>query len=108
MRRTLYAIAALVLIAVTACNKEDEDINNVPEKGAVRFKNTSNDRYDFYLDGTKFGDMYGQDSTTFPYIVIGSHIVKAVQTGNVVGGAPIVRQQVVIVRKDSVAIFSFP
>src|SRR5690349_16674827 len=98
MRRTLYTIAALVLITVTACNKEDEDIENVPDKGAIRFKNTSNDLYDFYLDGVKFGNMYGHDAITFPSIVVGSHLVKAVQAANIVGG-PVVRQQVVIVKK---------
>ena len=109
MRRTLFAIAALALL-FTACNKTDEDINNVPDKGIVRFKNTSGTRADLYrifLDDFKYGELFGGDSASFPNITAGSHRVKAEQIGNVVGTAKLL-QQVIIVRKDSVAIFSFP
>ena len=109
MRRTLFAIAALALI-FSACNKKDEDINNVPDKGALRFKNTSGTRADLfriYLDDFKYGELFGGDSATFPNITAGSHRVKAEQIGNITDSARL-RQQVIIVRKDSVAIFSFP
>jgi hypothetical protein len=108
MRRILYAIAALAVFTATSCNKEDEDINNVPDKGAIRFVNTSSDLYDIYLDDFKYGNLYGGDSSFYPNIVIGSHKVKAIQVGNVGSGTPILKQQVVIVEKDSVAVFRFP
>lgn len=106
MRRTLYAIATLALITSAACNKEDEDINNVPDKGSVRFINTSGDRYNIYLDDFLYGNLYKYDSATFPNIVVGSHRVKAEQIEAV--GTPVVRQQVIIVQKDSIAKFIFP
>jgi len=107
MRRTLYAIAALALITSAACNKKDEDINNVPDKGAIRFINASTvDRYNIYLDDYLFGNLFADDTAFFPDIVIGAHRVKAEQID--VFGTPILRQQVVTVQKDSVATFIFP
>ena len=108
MRRTLYAIAALALIISASCNKNaDEDINNVPDRGSLRFKNTSADQYRIYLDDFVYGSLYGGDSATYPDITAGSHRVKAEQIANIVG-TPTLKQQVIIVRKDSVAVFSFP
>ena len=102
-----YAIAALALITSAACNKKDEDINNVPDKGAIRFINASTaDRYNIYLDDYLFGNLFADDTAYFPNIVIGSHRVKAQQID--VTSTPILRQRVVIVQKDSVSNFIFP
>lgn len=107
MRRTFYAFAALALVTAVSCNKEDEDINNVPDKGAVRFVNASaNDRYNIYLDDHLFGNMYGDDTTVFPNITAGVHKVKAQQID--VTGPGILREQQILVKKDSVATFVFP
>ena len=107
MRRTLYAIAALALIITAACNKEHEDINNVPDKGTIRFINKSADLYDFYLDDARFGNLYGDDTAIVNSVGTGSHRVKAIQAANIVG-APTLRELVVIVKKDSVVTFTFP
>ncbi len=107
MRRILYAIAALILFTAVACNKKDEDIDNVPDKGSIRFINVSDDQYNIYLDDFLYGNLYGHDSATFPEIVTGAHRVKAEQIGNVVG-TPILRQQLLIVDKDTVVSFTFP
>ena len=107
MRRTLYAIATLALITSAACNKEDEDINNVPDKGSIRYINTSADRYNIYLDGFPYGSLYGDDTAIYPKIVVGSHQVRAEQVENI-SGAPVLRQKTVVVQKDSTATFIFP
>lgn len=106
MRRTLYAIAALALITAVSCNK-DEDIDNVPDKGAVRFVNRSgSEHYDIYLDDYKYGNLYGDDSAFYPNITAGIHRVKAQQI-DVVGTGKLFQQQVWI-QKDSVYTFQFP
>jgi hypothetical protein len=107
MRRTLYAIATLALITSAACNKEDEDIDNVPDKGTVRFINTSADRYNIYLDGHLYGNLYGDDTAIFPKIDAGSHPVRAEQI-EPIPPAPVLRQKTIVVQKDSTATFIFP
>jgi hypothetical protein len=110
MRRTLYAIAALALIITSACNKNDEDIDKVPDRGSIRFKNASPTRaelYRIYLNDFRYGELYGGDSATFTDITAGTHRVRAEQIGGVTD-TPKLRQQIIIVRKDSVVTFRFP
>lgn len=107
MRRTLYAIAALALITAVSCNKSDEDIDNVPDKGAVQFENgTSNERYDIYLDDYKYGNLFGGGVALYPGITAGVHRVKAQQI-DVTGPGNLYQKQITVV-KDSVYVFRFP
>lgn len=108
MRRVLYAVAALSLFAVS-CNKEDEimDKVNVPDRGEIRFINISTDLYDYYLNETKMGNIYGNDTIFVRNIAVGAHRVKAIQTSNI-GTSPQLRQEQVVVYKDSVTTFIFP
>jgi hypothetical protein len=107
MRKTLYAISALAIITAVSCTKKDEDINNVPDKGFVRFINaSSSDRYNIYLDDFLYGNLYGDDTATFPNITTGAHTVKAQQI-DVVGQGTL-RQQQIYVNKDSTTTFVFP
>ena len=108
MRRLFYAVAALSLLAVS-CGKDDEimDKVDVPDRGLIRYINRSMDQYDFYLDDTKMGNMYGGDTIRIPNVTAGTHQVKAIQTSNLIGAAT-QRQQVVIVYKDSVSTFIYP
>ena len=111
MKRTLFALAALAVISLGACKKDEDNFdtvrNNVPDSGTLRFKNLSNDLYDFYLDDVKYGDLYGGDSADFRNITAVGHRVKAIQRSNIVGN-PILRQQTVFVKKDTVTVFQFP
>ncbi len=109
MKRVLYAVAALSLFAVS-CNKDEEvmDKVGVPDRGQIRFINVSGDLYDYYLDNTKIGDIYGGDTITVPNITVGTHQVRAIQTRNIVNGVPMFRQENKTVIKDSVATFIFP
>ena len=108
MKRTLYVIAALALITFAACKKDDEPASAAaPDRGSIRFTNTSNDLYDIFLDGNRLGDIYGGYSAVYNGLGTGFHAVSVVQTGNVMG-TPTRRQQQVIVYKDSIAKFSFP
>ncbi len=111
MSKTLLAAALLAIIGLGACKPADEDDMGRPtnylEKGALRFKNSSTDLYDIYLDDARYGNLYGGDSSTYPNITVGTHRVKAIQTEHVMGTA-ILRQQIVIVAKDTVTTFVFP
>lgn len=104
MRRTLYAFVALALFTAVSC-KKDDDINDVPDKGAVRYINVSGDHYEIFLDGYSYGSMYGYDTSFYPNISTGAHFVKAQQL-DVPNG--ILRQQQIFVNKDSVTTFIFP
>jgi len=108
MRRVLYVFAALS-ITVLSCTKEDQimDKVDVPDRGRVRYINVSKDPYDIYLDGTKMGSTYGGDTVTIRNVLTGARNVKAIQTDNIVTSA-IVKDQIVLVLKDSVANFFFP
>jgi hypothetical protein len=104
----LYAVAALSLFALS-CNKDDEvmDKVDVPDRGRIRFINISGDLYDYYVDNTKIGDIYGRDTIIVPNLTVGVHRVKAIQTSNL-AGAPQLRQEDKTVIKDSVVTFIFP
>lgn len=107
MRRTLYAIASLAIISIVACNKKDEDIDNVPDKGGIRFINRSADLYDIYLDEFHYGELYGDDTSIYYKIITGTHRVMARQKANIID-TPKLRQQIIIIYKDSVSTFIFP
>ncbi len=80
---------------------------DVPDRGQVRFINISPDLYDFYLDNNKMGNIYGNDTVVIPNVQTGSRLVKAIQTSNI-NGTALLRQQTLIVYKDSVSTFIFP
>jgi hypothetical protein len=105
MKRTLFA-AAIALISLAGC-KKDEVIDKIPDVGTILYINTSLDEYDFYLDDQKFGYLYGGDSARYTGVTTGAHRVKAIQKANIVL-TPTIKQQVVIVVKDSVVNFVFP
>ena len=106
MRRTLFA-AAIALISLAGCKKDDEVIDKIPDTGAVLFINTSTDEYDFYLDDQKFGNLFGGDSARYTGVTTGAHRVKAIHVNPPMTN-PTLRQQVIQVQKDSTAIFAFP
>ena len=103
-------MALLAVIGMGACKKDDDD-PSVPstlvDKGSIKFKNNSGDLYDIYVDDARYGQLYGGASSTYPNITIGDHRVKAVQIEHI-NGTPTLRQQIVIVYKDSVTTFAFP
>jgi hypothetical protein len=110
MSKTLLAAAILAIIGISACKKEDVDPtvpNYYVDKGYIKFQNNSPDLYDIYLDDAHYGDIYGGDTAVYPRIPIGGHRVKAVQKEHV-NGTAILRQQTIIVYKDSVTTFAFP
>lgn len=80
---------------------------DVPYRGQIRYINRSADQYDFYLDNTKMGNMYGGDTIRIPNVTVGAHEVKAIQISNLTG-SPTLRQEKIFVFKDSVAIFIYP
>jgi hypothetical protein len=111
MSKTLLAAMLLAIVGLSACKQNDADDSPVPsnyvKKGSIKFQNNSGDVYDIYLDDARYGNLYGGTSSTYPNIPIGDHRVKAVQTSNI-SGTPKLRQQIIIVYKDSVSTFAFP
>ncbi len=111
MSKTLLAAALLAVIGFGACKKDDTDDTGKPsnfiEKGSLRYINKSSDLYDIYLDDARYGNLYGDDTATYPGISTGFHRVKALQIEHV-SGTPTVRQQNIYVIKDSVVTFIFP
>lgn len=106
MRRTLFAIAGLALVTLAACTKE-EDIDKIPDRGSVRYINRSANLYRIFLDDQPYGELYGDDTALYPKVIIGAHRVKALQIADIVD-TPKLRQETVVVQKDSVATFVFP
>lgn len=110
MSKTLLVAALLAIISLGACNKDDVDPaipNSFVDKGTIRFQNNSGDLYDIYLDDARYGSLYGHATSDYPKIPVGDHRVKAVQTEHISGTATL-RQQIVVVYKDTVTTFSFP
>ncbi len=110
MTKTLLAAAILAIIGISACKKDDVD-PSVPsyyvDKGSIKFQNNSGDLYDIYYDDYHYGDIYGGDTAVYPKIPVGAHRVKAVQKEHI-NGTAILKQQTIIVYKDSVTTFAFP
>ncbi len=112
MSKTILAAALLAIIGLSACKKDDDVDTGKPtnyiEKGALRYINKSADLYDIYLDDARYGNLYGDDTATYPNITEGFHRVKVVQIEHVQDSKPILRQQNIIVVRDTVVTFVFP
>ena len=111
MSKTLLAAALLAVIGFGACKKDDTDDTGKPsnfiEKGSIRYINKSGDLYDIYLDDARYGNLYGDDTATYPGISEGFHRVKALQVVPA-GSTATSREQNINVFKDSVVTFIFP
>lgn len=84
MKKVLFA--ALCCATLLACNKEDMPTppgggggTTHKAAGAIRYTNTSANRYIIYLDGSSLGLVNGKSYYIKSDVPVGSHTVEALQ-----------------------------